>query len=299
MAAGADARRRRGVAAEVTLKRKRPGPQAGLPSHDPAALARLVGVERRLEALHSALDFTGGSTPVGIIALAFGHRARSLYLGVLDAAEGPSEATAQAALRVLIEQTILLPWLLLNPEVHPFLWKAEHERHLRNLIRDAPTKAGSKFAADLAAGVSDDVLEGLDRAVAAARALAIERAVVGVKNGSLLPGLDVMTAQVGTPEAKEAYHISYNMISGWTHSSAGGLGMIVTPSGVVFDDGPVGGHRAHSVDGRRRIPLHARDRQQGGWTKDRARGRCAPETTPRALVEARGSTLRVWLAEVQ
>jgi hypothetical protein len=241
MAAGADARRRRGVAADVTLKRKRPGRQVGLPTDDPAALARLVEVERRLEALHSALDFTGGSTPVGIIALAFGHRARSLYLGVLDAAEGPSEATAQAALRVLIEQTILLPWLLLNPEVHPFLWKAEHERHLRNLIRDAPTKAGSKFAADLAAGVSDDLLEGLNQAVAAARALAIERAVVGVgKNGSLLPGLDLMTAQVGTPEAKEAYHIAYNMISGWTHSSAGGLGMIVTPFGVVFDDGPIG-----------------------------------------------------------
>ena len=73
-------------------------------------MARLVEVERRLESLHSALDITGDSTPIGVIALAFGHRARSLYLGVRHAVEGPSEATAQAALRVLVEQTILLPW---------------------------------------------------------------------------------------------------------------------------------------------------------------------------------------------
>lgn len=223
----------------MTLEIRGLGRHSGV-SRDAAALARLVDVERRLESLHSALDITGDSTAIGVISLAFGHRARSLYFGVRHAVEGPSEATAQAALRVLVEQTIVLPWLLLNPEVHPFLWKAEHERHVRNLIRDAPTKAGSKFAADLAAGVSANTLERLDRSVAEARALAAEKGVVGVRKvGSLLPPLHAMTAQVGTPEAKEAYHIAYNMISGWTHSSAGGLGMFVTPAGVVFDEGPV------------------------------------------------------------
>lgn len=91
------------------------------------ALARLVAVEADIAILHGVLDRTGNSTPTGIIALAFGHRARSLYLGILHAIDGPSEATVQAALRVLIEQTITLPWLLLNRDVHPFLWKAEQE----------------------------------------------------------------------------------------------------------------------------------------------------------------------------
>jgi len=208
--------------------------------HDSAALARLVNVERQLESLQSTLDFTGGSTPVGIIALAFGHRARSLYLGIRHSAEGPSEAAAQAALRALVEQTIILPWLLLDRDVHPTLWKAENERHLRNLIRDGPAKSGSGSAALLSARVSPQVLANLERWVDEARALAIEKHVVGVReSGSLLPGLDVMTAQIGTAEAKEAYFIAYSLISGWTHSSAGALGMVFRPDGVLFENGPV------------------------------------------------------------
>lgn len=245
-------------------------------SHDPAALARLVYVEPRLESLHPVLDFTGDSTPVGIIALAFGHRARSLYLGVLHAVEGPSEATAQAALRVLIEQTILLPWLLLNREAHPILWKAEHQRHLRSLIRDAPSKAGSKFAADLAAGVSADDLEGLDRAVADAHALAVEKGVVGVrKSGGLLPPLDVMTTQVGTPEAREAYHIAYDLIQRLDALERGLAGLDRHPDGGPVRRRTRRGHGAHSVHGRRRLLVHARDREQRGWTVDRGRGKYA------------------------
>ncbi len=202
-----------------------------------AALARLTDVERRLQALDPALDITGPSTPIGIVALAFGHRARSLYRGVLHAVEGPSEAAAQVALRALIEQTILLAWLLLDPDVHLRLWTAEHQRHMRNLIMKAPTKAGSRFAAGLAEIVSDDAANTLDGAIAEGRRLAIEKRVVGVrKNASLLPGLEVMTEQVGTPEAKEAYHIVYNLISGWAHSGAGDLGLTVTAAGVIFDD---------------------------------------------------------------
>jgi hypothetical protein len=217
-----------------------PGGRVGGSHYDPAALARLTDVERRLESLHAALEYVGPSTPTGIIAIALGHRARSLYLGIRHAADGPSEATAQAAIRVLVEQTILLPWLLLDRDVHPILWKAETERHRRNVVRDAPTKAGSRFAAGLAARVPADALAALDGAVAEAHALAAEKGVVGVRrNGSLLPGLDVMAAQVGTPEAKEAYHIAYNLMSGWTHSSAGGLGWVFHPDGVTFDDGPV------------------------------------------------------------
>ena len=224
----------------MTFMRKRPGGRAGRLPHDPAALTRLIEVEHRLEMLHSALDFTGESTPVGIIALAFGHRARSLYLGVLHAAEGPSEASAQVVLRVLVEQTIRLPWILLDREVHPVLWKAETDRHVRNLIKDGPSKTGSGLAAAIAAQVSVDVHEGLDRGVTEARALALAKGVVGVgRNGSLLPGLAVMTEQVGTPEAKEAYHLAYSMISGWTHTGAGAIGMIVTQEGVKFANGPV------------------------------------------------------------
>jgi len=133
----------------------------------------------------------------------------------------------------------VLPWILLNREVHPFLWKAEHERHMRSLIRDAPSKAGTRFAAGLAARMPDGALDVLDDAISKARALALEKGVPVRKNGNLLPSLAEMSARVGTPEAKEAYHIAYNMMSGWTHSGAGGLGMVFTPAGVIFDDGSV------------------------------------------------------------
>ena len=139
-----------------------------------------------------------------------------------------------------MEQTIILPWILLDRDVHPTLWKAENERHLRNLIRDGPSRSGSGSAALLSARVAPEALANLERWVDEARALALENHVVGVReNGSLLPGLDVMTAQIGTPEAKEAYFIAYNVISGWTHSSAGALGLVVTPDGVRFENGPV------------------------------------------------------------
>lgn len=208
-------------------------------SQDPAALARLAAVERQIETLHPALDFIGHSTPTAIIALAFGHRARSLYLGILHAIAGPSEATAQIALRVLVEQTITLPWLLLNRDVHPFLWKAEQERHLRSIIRDAPTKAGTRFAAGLAAQMPPDAIAVLDARISESRSLAAAKGVAVRPNGSLLPSIADMAAQVGTPEAKEAYHVAYNMMSGWTHSGAGGLGLTFTPDGIVLADGPV------------------------------------------------------------
>ncbi len=208
-----------------------------LPPQDDEALGRLLHAENRLEALHGALDFTGDSTIMGIVALAVGHRARSLYRGVRHAVEGPSEATAQIALRVLIEQTILLPWLLLLPKVHPFLWKAEHERQIRSILTGAPGVPGGAFATALSRSVSPSRQGDLDRAVSEARQLALTNGVVGVgRNGSLLPSLDVMTAQVGTPEAQEAYHVAYRMTSGWIHTSAGGLALTVTSAGVRFGD---------------------------------------------------------------
>ncbi len=206
----------------------------------PAAVARLVEVESRLRLLEPALDVARPSTPMEIIALTLCHRARSLYHGVLHALGGPSEATAQVALRALVEQTILLAWLLTDAEVHPFLWNGENARHLRKLVRNAPTMAGSMFASGLAAHVSIDKAAELDRLVADARNRALTNHVLGVhESGSLLPNFEVMTNRIGTPEAKEAYNVVYNMLSGWAHASAGDLGMKFTAGGVVIDDGPV------------------------------------------------------------
>jgi hypothetical protein len=66
------------------------------------------------------------------------------------------------------------------------LWKAEHERYLRSVIRDAPTKAGTRFAAGLAAQMPDAALDVLDARVSEARALAAAHGVSVRKNGSLL-----------------------------------------------------------------------------------------------------------------
>lgn len=218
-------------------KSRREQDRLAVASRDPQALARLIEAERRLEALGSALEISGDTTAMAIVAVAVGRRARSLYLGVQHAVVGPSEAAAQVALRALIEQSILLPWLLLNPTVHPFLWTAEHQRHLRNLIRQAPANAGAAFAAGLAERATPERIEALDREISRARALAVTHGVQGVRsNGSVIPSLAAMTAQLGTREAREAYHVAYNMTSGWTHTAPGGLGLSIESEGVVFDD---------------------------------------------------------------
>src|ERR1035437_1782123 len=84
------------------------------PTTDPAPRAfdpaELPEIETRLEELGQALDLMGPSTPFGIVAPGFGHRARSLWLGLRHAVAGPSHASVQLILRPLVEMTILLPW---------------------------------------------------------------------------------------------------------------------------------------------------------------------------------------------
>lgn len=100
-------------------------------------------------------------------------------------------------------------------------------------------RTGSAFAAELAARMPADAIDELDRRIGEARARARERGVAVARNGSLLPNVGRMAAEVGTPEALEAYHIAYSMMSDWTHSGPGGLRLTFTPQGVALDDGPV------------------------------------------------------------
>ena len=201
--------------------------------------SELPEIEARLEQLGSALDVTGPSTPFGIVALGFGHRARSLWLGLGHAAAGPSHASMQVILRAIVEMTILLPWLAKDPELHPRLWTAEGERHILAMLRGAPRNAGPRLAAGLAqVGTAERVAE-FEQTVEAARRDALTARVRGVgRGGSLVPNLAEMVEAVDTPAVREAYGIAYSYLSGFTHSGARSLGVHVTSDGVVLDDGP-------------------------------------------------------------
>jgi Family of unknown function (DUF5677) len=209
-----------------------------LGAFDPAELPE---IERRLEELGQALDVSGPSTPFGIVALGFGHRARSLWLGLRHASAGPSHASVQLILRALVEMTILLPWLAKDPDLYLRLWVAEGERQLLRMLENAPTHANPRLAAGLTEiGTSERIAE-LEQTVADARTAAMAAEVTGVgRRGPLVPSIADMVKAINTPAAREAYGIAYNVLSGFTHSGARALGMRVTSVGVLLDDGPPG-----------------------------------------------------------
>jgi hypothetical protein len=206
------------------------------PGFDPT---ELPGIESRLEELGLALDMMGQSTPFGIVALGVGQRARSLWLGLRHATTGPSNASVQVILRALVELTILLPWLAINPDLHPRLWLAEATRQIAKMLQKAPTHAGPQMAAGLAhLGTAARIAE-LEQAVSAARTAALAAAVAGVgRGGALMPNLDEMVKAIDTPAAREAYGLAYNYLSGFTHSGALALGLSFAPDGVSIEDGP-------------------------------------------------------------
>lgn len=205
----------------------------------------LPDIELELIQLSKAIDAPRSATAFGLVAAGLASRARSIWMGIHHASEGPSNATVQLALRALVELTILLPWLATNPEVHLRLWAAEGERQIRKLLRNAPTHAGPRLAAALAEQATPERLAALDAAVNEARAIARSNGVRGVGTaGSLLPSIEKMVEVVGTPAAREAYGIAYNMLSSFTHTGARGLGVRFEADGVLLDDGapdnPVG-----------------------------------------------------------
>lgn len=214
-------------------------PQAKKPTPRAFDPAELPDIESRLEELGLALDMAGQSTPFGIVALGVGQRGRSLWLGLRHATTGPSHASVQVILRALVELTILLPWLALNPDLHPRLWLAEATRQISKLLQKAPTHAGPRMAAGLADLGTEEQIAELEQAVAVARTAALAAAVPGVgRGGSLIPNLDEMVKTIDTPEAREAYGIAYSYLSGFTHSGALALGMSFTSDGVLLEDGP-------------------------------------------------------------
>ena len=163
----------------------------------------LPAIEVRLEELGRALDDVGQSTPFGIVALGFGQRARSLWLGLQHASVGPSQASVQVILRALVELTILLPWLALDRELHPRLWLAEAQHQMLKLLQKAPTHAGGYLAAGLAEVGTPERIAELELAISDARAAAITANVVGVgRGGSLVPNLDVMVKVIDTQAAR-------------------------------------------------------------------------------------------------
>ncbi len=209
-----------------------------LGAFDPAELPEIEG---RLEDLGQALDVVGPSTPFGIVALGFGHRARSLWLGLRHASTGPSDASVQLILRALVEMTILLPWLAKDPDLNPRLWVAEAERQMLKMFRIAPTHASPRLAAGLIDVGTPERIAEFERTVADARAAAMAAEVTGVgRRGSVVPSLAEMVKVVDTPAAREAYGIAYNYLSGFTHSGARALGVHATPDGVLLDDGAPG-----------------------------------------------------------
>jgi hypothetical protein len=214
-------------------------PQAKNPPTSAFDPAELPDIETRLEELGQALDTVGQRTPFAIVALGGGHRARSLWLGLRHASNGPSLASVQVILRALTELTILLPWLALDPDLYPRLWLAEAQRQILKMLQKAPTHAGPYLAAGLAEVGTPERIAELELAVSDARAAAIAANVAGVgRRGSLVPNLDEMVKVVDTPAAREAYGIVYNYLSGFTHSGALTLGMSFSTEGVSLEDGP-------------------------------------------------------------
>jgi hypothetical protein len=201
--------------------------------------AELPEIERRLEDLGRALDVSGQSTPFRTVAIGFGHRARSFWLGLRHASTGPSHASVQLILRAMVEMTILLPWLAKDPDLHPRLWVAEAKRQTLKIIQNAPTHANPRLAAGVAQVGTLERNAEFALAVAEARTAAIAAGVTGVgRRGRLVPSLADMVKVIDTPAAREAYGIAYGVLSSYTHSGPGALGMRVTADGVLLEDGP-------------------------------------------------------------
>lgn len=198
----------------------------------------LPGIERELEAIGGALDTYPGGDAIGVIAVGFARRARSLWLGIRYALEGPSDALVQVGVRTLIEILLLEPWLALNPDLHLRLWAAEAERQMIKLGRLAPRSAGTRLAQGIAERLPLVRIREMEARIAETRSAALQAGVSGIsRNGSLVPSLEAMVEAVGTPMVREAYAFAYNRLSGFAHSGAGALGITATAEGVIYDDG--------------------------------------------------------------
>jgi hypothetical protein len=182
-------------------------------------LEKLQEAERELANLAAYLETV---VPAGdeyrVVALALGHRARSLFLAFRHLAEGPAPAAAPSLVRPMVEINLVLRFLGKNPELHVELWHAEGERQHVALLDEYAKDAELHHRHS---PLPEDLQEQLDATrttVREARAKALSAGIAGVrKTGPVFPSIADIVKTTDDPGAREAYTLAYRALGTSVH----------------------------------------------------------------------------------
>jgi hypothetical protein len=180
----------------------------------------LSEAEQRLLQLAECLDrpFTPRGDP-DAVAMALGHRARSLYRGYLLSSDAEIFTAARALLRPMVEANILLRFIREEPNWRSRLWQAESIRvwmGLADQLRNRPLPAEQKVAYL----PSDEEVAKTRADLKQLREDATEAGVY-VPKGRLIPDVQEQAQILNTTEVWQAYVVAYMPLTFDQHVSHG------------------------------------------------------------------------------
>lgn len=172
---------------------------------------RIEAVERALLELAKRLDapFMPRGDPDSV-AMALGHRVRTLYRGYLTCTEaGLPPAAGRALLRPMVEANILLRFIREEPEWRSRLWQAESTRVWLGLAEQARSRP---LPAEQQLGLlpTPEEVREIRGQLEELRRAAIAAGIEGVhKKGRLLPDAQEQAQILDTVQVWQAYVVAY------------------------------------------------------------------------------------------
>ncbi len=159
-----------------------------------------------------------------------------LYQSVLRLCSVGGMAAALIVFRAVVEATIVVRWLELNPDLHVSMYVAEDDRHRLNVGTTAVPEMRRRR------GLKGPPLFGHAEVLETRASIRLVRADavkagehIDEQRGSLLPTLERMADDVNDTAIWEAYQLLYRITSPWAHSSGRALTgqrLVERPTGV-------------------------------------------------------------------
>jgi Family of unknown function (DUF5677) len=185
----------------------------------------LADAERLLVAFGSVLPNPTDQKEVGAFyAALLGRRAQSLYLNFLHSLGSPTDVGPIIALRPLVEATIVLKWISLDPAVNGLLWQAHSEGQDLKAAEQAEKHLGDQVHGTTPLDVIADALSEKRRARDAAKQVGAQ---AGREYGArVMPSLERMVEEVELQDPghrtamRQAYEGAYRAFSPWIHTEA-------------------------------------------------------------------------------
>lgn len=166
---------------------------------------------------------SSGQTEPALLMALLAQRAKSLYANFLHSLGSPAEIGPLLAVRPLGELVILIKWLTLDLDLHPFLYFADSEG-----AEISHLDAVRAHARDRGTAVPDDPTDPTQKEAVRDAALARLRSLnKNYGKDRIMPNLRRMADEVisRVPGHKlvmnDAYVYAYKTFSGWEHSDAG------------------------------------------------------------------------------